>query len=40
LLKQSVEPVGMTPADTAAYIKNDTAATARLVREAGIRLDR
>ena len=40
LLKQSVEPVGMTPAETAAYIKADTAATAKLVREAGISLDR
>ena len=40
LLKQSVEPVGMTPAETAAYIKTDTAVTAKLVREAGIRLDR
>jgi tripartite-type tricarboxylate transporter receptor subunit TctC len=40
LLRQSVEPVGMTPAETATYIKTDTAATAKLVREAGIRLDR
>jgi tripartite-type tricarboxylate transporter receptor subunit TctC len=40
LLKQSVEPVGMTPAETAAYIKADTAATGKLVREAGIRLER
>jgi tripartite-type tricarboxylate transporter receptor subunit TctC len=40
LLRQSVEPVGMTPLETAAYIKADTAATARLVREAGIKLAR
>ena len=40
LLKQSVEPVGMTPAETVAYIKADTAATAKLVREAGIRQER
>ena len=38
LLKQSVEPVGMTPAETAAYIKVDTLATGKLVREAGIKL--
>ena len=30
----------MTPAETAAYIKTDTAATAKLVREAGIKLER
>ena len=40
LLKQSVEPVGMTPAETAAYIKADTVATAKLVRDAGIRQER
>jgi tripartite-type tricarboxylate transporter receptor subunit TctC len=40
LFKQSVEAVGMTPAETVAYIKADTAATATLVREAGIRRDR
>jgi tripartite-type tricarboxylate transporter receptor subunit TctC len=39
-LKQSVERVGMTPAETSAYIKTDTAATAKLVREAGIKLER
>jgi hypothetical protein len=30
----------MTPGETAAYIKNDTAATAQMIRAAGIRLDR
>lgn len=40
ILRQSVEPVGMTPAETLAYIKADTETTAKLVREAGIRLDR
>ena len=40
LLKQNVEPVGMTPAETTAYIKADTAATARLVHDAGIKLAR
>jgi len=40
LLRQSVEPVGMSPAETVAYIKSDTAATARVIREAGIRVER
>ncbi len=40
LLKQSVEPVGMTPAETVAYIRADTAATAKLVRDAGIKQER
>ncbi len=40
LLKQSVEPVGMTPAETVTYIRADTAATAKLVRDAGIRQER
>jgi len=39
-LRTGVEPVGMTPAETAAYIKTDTTTTARLIREAGIRLER
>ena len=39
-LKQGVEPVGMSPAETAVYIKTDTATTAQLIRDAGIRLER
>jgi len=39
-LRTGVEPVGMTPDETAAYIKSDTAATAQMIREAGIRLGR
>ena len=39
-LKQGVEPVGMSPAETATYIRTDTETTARLVRAAGIRLER
>ncbi len=40
LFRQNVEPVGMTSAETAAYIRADTAATAKLVREAGIKQER
>ena len=39
-LRQGVEPVGLSPGETAAYIKADTATTARLIRDAGIRLER
>ena len=37
---QSVEIVGGSPEDTAAFIKADIAATARIFKEAGIRVDR
>jgi tripartite-type tricarboxylate transporter receptor subunit TctC len=37
---QSVEIVGGTPQETAAFVKADIAATARIIKEAGIRVDR
>ena len=39
-LTQGVEPVGMSPSETGAYIKTDTANVARIVRESGIRGER
>jgi tripartite-type tricarboxylate transporter receptor subunit TctC len=37
---QSVDIVGGTPQETAAFIKSDAATTARIIKEAGIRTDR
>jgi tripartite-type tricarboxylate transporter receptor subunit TctC len=37
---QSVEIVGGTPQETAAFVKADIASTARIIKEAGIRVDR
>ena len=37
---QSVDIVGGTPQETAAFIKSDMATTARIIRDAGIRVDR
>ena len=39
-LKQGVEAVGMSPGETAAYIKADTASVARIIRDGGIRGER
>jgi tripartite-type tricarboxylate transporter receptor subunit TctC len=39
-LNQSVDIVGGTPQETAAFLKADMATTARIVKEAGIRVDR
>ena len=37
---QAVDIVGGTPQDTAAFVKSDMATTARIVKEAGIRVER
>ena len=37
---QSVDIVGASPQETAAFVKSDMATTARIIREAGIRVDR
>jgi tripartite-type tricarboxylate transporter receptor subunit TctC len=37
---QSVEIVGGTPQETAAFLKSDIATTARIIKEAGIRVER
>lgn len=37
---QSVEIVGGTPQETAAFVKSDIATTARIIKEAGIRVER
>ena len=37
---QSVETMGGTPQETAAFLKSDTATTARIIKEAGIRTER
>lgn len=37
---QSVEIVGGSPQETAAFVKSDMATTARIIKEAGIRVDR
>jgi tripartite-type tricarboxylate transporter receptor subunit TctC len=39
-LNQSVDIVGGTPQETAAFLKADMATTARIVKEAGIRVER
>ena len=39
-LTQGVEAVGLSPGETVAYIRADTATTGRLIRDAGIRLER
>ena len=36
----AVEVVSTSPAETAAFVKADTATTARLIRDAGIRVER
>jgi tripartite-type tricarboxylate transporter receptor subunit TctC len=37
---QSVEIVGGSPQETAAFVKSDTATTAKIIKEAGIRVER
>ena len=39
-LNQSVDVVGGSPQDAAAFVKSDMATTARIVKEAGIKVDR
>jgi len=39
-LNQGVEIVGGSPQDTAAFMKSDMATTARIIKAAGIRVDR
>src|SRR5262249_35966193 len=39
-LRQGVEAMGLSPGETAAYIKADTASVARIIREGGIRGER
>ena len=40
MFNQSVDIVGGTPQETADFLKTDMATTARIIKEAGIRVDR